>query len=56
MAKAIWADFPAAPPAAAPRVSHVTRTWVCYFTVFVHTSNVILIIPGEHGENIDPVC
>ena len=53
-AKAIWADFPtAAPP---PRVSRVPRTWACYFTVFLHTSKVILTIPGEHGENIDPLC
>ena len=60
MAKVIWADFPAAAPDAAPlilvRVSRVPRTWACYFTLLLHTSSVILIIPGEHGENIDPVC
>ena len=38
------------------RVSRVPRTWACYFTCFLHTSNVILTIPGEHGENIDPLC
>ncbi len=54
-AKAIWADFPPAAPAP-PGVSRVPRTWACYFTTFLHTSNVILTIPGEHGENIDPLC
>ena len=56
-AKAIWADFPtSASSSAAPRVSRVPRTWACYFTGFVHTSKGILTIPGEHGENIDPLC
>ena len=53
-AKAIWADFPTAAPSS--RVSRVPRTWACYFTFFLHTSKAILTIPGEHGENIDPLC
>ena len=39
-----------------PGVSRVARTWACYFTGFLHNSNAILTILGEHGENIDPVC
>ena len=53
VAKAIWADFPSP---AAPRVSRVPRTWACYFIVVLHMSKVILTIPREHGENIDPLC
>ena len=42
---------------APPGVSRVPRTWACYFTAFLlHMSIVILTIPGEHGENIDPLC
>ena len=57
VAKAIWAHFSSVAVPALQGACPVSREHGHAISqVFLHASHIMLTIPGEHGENVDPLC